>query len=232
LSNETVRPQRREIDRLEREESPEASPFTKTTNALLGAEKLAIVALLIALAIDLLVLFTGLVGAKSLDTRVEAPLDPVLPTDSYRARLYKYVLSSAHAMPVKIARVRYDHAIYLSDFFDKDIREVVRQFLVSNTTRGLVMPHPEEYGVFLLRHGMVDELRVRLAEEQTRGLDLASAQQSLSLAGPQERSAPWRKPTAASGTARSLVSRYLANLQRNATRLFRQNQVPSQGLES
>jgi hypothetical protein len=94
------------------------------------------------------------------------------------------------------------------------------------------MPHPEEYGVFLLRHGMVDELRVRLAEEQTRGQDLTSAQQSLSLAGPQERSAPWRKPTATSGTARSLVSRYLANLQRNATRLFRQNRVPSKGLES
>jgi hypothetical protein len=232
LSNETIRPQRREIDRLEREESPEASPFTKTTNALLAGEKLAIVALLIAITIDILVLFTGLVGAKSTDTRVEAPLDPVQPTDSYRVKLYKFILSSADATPVKIDRVRYDHAIYLNDFSDESLREAVRQFLVTNTTRGLVLPHPQEYGVFLLRHGMVDELRVRLAEEQARSQNTSPALEPLSQAGPPGWGASWRESNSGTGTLRNLVFGYLANLRDNIKRLYRQSRVALKSLQS
>lgn len=171
LPNDTIRPERREIDRLEREENPQASPFTKTTNALLAGEKLAILALAIALAIDLLVFFTGLVGAKSIEATVEAPVDPVLPNDSYNVKLYKYVLGSAHAVRLKVDKVRYEHRVRLSDIRDDGVREAVRQFLSSNTARGLVLPHPQEEGVFLLRYGMAEELRARLAQEGPRAED-------------------------------------------------------------
>jgi hypothetical protein len=227
LSNETIRPQRREIDRLEREESPEASPFTKTTNALLGGEKLAVVALFIAIAIDLLVFFTGLVGAKSIDTRVEAPLDPVLSSDSYRVKLYKYILSCAHAAPVKIARVRYDHSIYLRDFRDEGMREAVRQFLVTNTTRGLVLPHPQGDDIFLLRHGMVDELRVRLAEEQARRQDTSPALEPTRESVSQTWGASCPAPTSSTRNPLKLIFEYLANLLRKAKSLFQNIRMAS-----
>lgn len=56
---------RAEIDRLELEEDPNASAFVKTMNALFGGEKLAYFALAIAISIDALVLFSGLVGAQN-----------------------------------------------------------------------------------------------------------------------------------------------------------------------
>ncbi|WP_026199352.1 ABC transporter permease [Lamprocystis purpurea] len=167
-----TRRERRELDRLKREESPQASPFTKTTNALLAGEKLAIFALLIALAIDLLVLFVGLIGARAVEADVEPPVDPVRPTDSPQVRLYKRVLAATHAVNERIDGARFDHRVVLSDIPEEGgDRELARQFLVGNIAKGLVQPVPRQDPQqdnqdkeFLLRYGTAQRLRTWLAE--------------------------------------------------------------------
>jgi hypothetical protein len=56
---------RNEFDRLVNEEAPNATAFVQTMNAWAGRNKLAYLALAIAIFIDLLVLFSGLIGALS-----------------------------------------------------------------------------------------------------------------------------------------------------------------------
>jgi len=167
-----TRRERRELDRLKREESPEASPFTKTTNALLAGEKLAVFALLIALAIDLLVLFVGLIGARAVEADVEPPVDPVRSTDSPQVRLYKRVLAASHSANERIDGARFDHRVVLSDIPEEGgDRELARQFLVGNIAKGLVQPVPrpdpqedKQDKEFLLRYGTAQRLRTWLAE--------------------------------------------------------------------
>lgn len=65
LPADAVADLRSEIDRLVLEESPSASQFVKTMNAFNSGEKLSYLTLGIAAAIDLLVLFSGLIGATS-----------------------------------------------------------------------------------------------------------------------------------------------------------------------
>ena len=65
LEATTTAPYRTALQQLEREESPDASYFVRTTNAVLAGEKLAVFALVIAVGIDLIVLFLGLIGAEA-----------------------------------------------------------------------------------------------------------------------------------------------------------------------
>jgi len=159
LPGSATRAERRELDRLDREESPQASPFTKTTNALLAGEKLSIFALLIALAIDLLVLFVGLIGARAVEATVEPPVAPVSPTDSPEVKLYKWVLAASHAANLRLEGTRYDHRVVLSGIADEGDRELVRQFLVGSTSKGAVRQVENKEGEFLLRYGVADKLR-------------------------------------------------------------------------
>jgi hypothetical protein len=150
------------MDRLEREESPLASPFTKTTNALLAGEKLAVFALFIAVSIDLLVLFSGLIGAKSIEGAVEAPVAPIAPTDTPRERTYKYVLSYARPQQAKIGGVRYEHRIRPDDIENAEVRREVERFLDGNPKYVVLDTSKAEYH---LRHGFVENVRRLLQEE-------------------------------------------------------------------
>lgn len=65
LPNSAIDDLRGEIDRLVIEEDPDAGDFVRTLNAWNARDKLAFLALAIAVFIDLLVLFSGLIGALS-----------------------------------------------------------------------------------------------------------------------------------------------------------------------
>jgi|GEM_PF-3044383 len=84
------------LTRLEREESPDASYFVKTTNAVLAGEKLAVFALIIAVGIDLIVLLCGLIGARG-DT---VPL-PVGVRHIRRARAKLQILDETLAVAAR-----------------------------------------------------------------------------------------------------------------------------------
>ena len=73
-----------QLDRLERERDDKAHRFVVSMNAFLDGDKLAFLAAGIALAIDLLVLVSGLLGALALRPRA---LDIAIPNEKYRTDL-------------------------------------------------------------------------------------------------------------------------------------------------
>jgi hypothetical protein len=201
LPNEAIRGERREMDRLEREESPQASPFTKTTNALFSLEKLAIFALLIAVSIDLLVLFSGLIGARSFEAAVEEPVAPASPTDPPLVRTYKYLLSYAHAQGNKIHGIRYDHRVRLADIESDEVRKVVQGFLNQNTAGGNVLPEAAK-GEYHLRHGFVEKVRDLL--------ETAEAKQVVPIRGLRDEGARQGAATSPPGPGAGLGSGWVA----------------------
>jgi hypothetical protein len=171
LPIDSIRPERREIERLAQEEGPEAGPFTRAKIALLAGEWQALLALLIAIGLNLLVFISGFIGTRDITTSEETPIDLVLPADPQPDRLYKEVLANARTTHHMIEGEQYDHLIREHDIRGADERKAVRQFLLSNIGQGLVLPHPRESGVYLLRVGLISALLTRLGEFQAGGLE-------------------------------------------------------------
>lgn len=173
LPYKQVRAQREELDRLQREEGPNASEFTKTTNALFAGEKLAIFALVIALVMDLLVLFTGLVGAKSAVARVATGVRPIFPRDSEEVIAIKTLLNRAEPFNGKLDRVHYEGKIDIERIADPAHRELLEPMLVRNTVIGMTRKSTKENepGVYYLRHGAHEQFEEELVKAEARAAD-------------------------------------------------------------
>jgi hypothetical protein len=157
---------REEIARLEREESPQASQFTKTSNALLAGEKLAYFALAIALAMDLLVLFTGIMGARTTRSKLveglNVNLDP-MSHDSPEAMALKALLRHSEMVDDGVKKGRYEAQIDLDDIEPGQGRANAKLALM-----GMLGEYVDEYpgrpGVYLLKLGTQVELRRELKQ--------------------------------------------------------------------
>lgn len=169
-----IRTQRERLDRLAREEGPNASGFTKTINALLAGEQLALVALAIAFAMDALVLFTGLIGAKSASTTFTTKVLEHAKGDDPEVTAIKALLRNMEAFAGKIDGVRYEGQIDLDAMQVERERDLVGQLLRRNAPSGKVLQaaSPEQPNRFLLRWGVLDQL-----EEQLRNSTPAAVQQ-------------------------------------------------------
>jgi len=183
LQSSRIRDLRREIDRLEREENEKASPFTKTSNALVSGEKLALFSLAIAMTIDLLVLFSGLIGAKSVRPKVlgfiegsgrdnvdelftqalDTDLTPY-PTDKPAIRRIKSILRHANAESVEAGGIQYGAKIDLAEIPDPETQLDVKQAMVAFSGKGYAAPDKTAPGIFHVRQGFLDYLRHELAD--------------------------------------------------------------------
>lgn len=161
-----LRDLRNELDRLEREEGPHASEFTQTTNALFAGEKDALFALVIAISIDLLVLFTGLIGAKSASATFATRVHEVDIDDPPDIVAIKTLLKQVNAFSGKLDGVRYEGKIDVSSIGDARDRDLVEQVLVRNVPSGMVRASPEHPTLFHLRYGTLDQLEERLQRLQ------------------------------------------------------------------
>lgn len=186
-----VRAEREELDRLQREEGPNASEFTKTTNALFAGEKLAIFALVIALVMDLLVLFTGLVGAKSATARVATGVRPIFPGDSEDVIAIKTLLNRVEPYEGRLAGVRYEGRIDIGLIPDPKHRELLEPMLVRNTVVGMARRSTKdgERAVYYLRHGAHEQF-----EEELEKAVAHSAQEQVLRQRPGPARQTWHQP--------------------------------------
>jgi len=185
LPNAVIRPLRDEVDRVDREESDKASPFTKVTNALLSREKLAMFSLAIALVIDLLVLFSGLIGARSVrsmlgdyvnktgqvggDVAIDKAMDldyEIYQSDTVAVRRYKMILSNANPESLDLNGVHYSSRVDLGDLPDHRAQMEVKNALAAfeGAGQGYVARDRNDPGVYYLRSGVLDYLRHRLID--------------------------------------------------------------------
>ncbi|MEM7560732.1 MAG: hypothetical protein AAF394_16540, partial [Planctomycetota bacterium] len=186
LPSSQARDLREELNRLIREEDPKASSFTKTSNALWAGEKLAYFALFIASTIDMLVLFCGLIGARSTKPKIaqhlgqqsERQLDEsvfqalsidlkIHPRDSSDTKIIKTMLAGVKTARQFDGENVYDAEIDLSELAP-EFRDVTRNALVTLVSRGLAMADIEHAEVFYLRQGMLDAFREHVAEKAKR----------------------------------------------------------------
>ncbi|MCB2264242.1 MAG: hypothetical protein LGR52_15080 [Candidatus Thiosymbion ectosymbiont of Robbea hypermnestra] len=167
---------REELDRLEREEGPNASEFTRTTNALFAGEKDGYLALVLAIAMDLLVLFTGLIGAKSATATFAIRVLEVERQDDPEVATIKTLLKYLDPFDQKIDGVRYEAKIDLDRIPDPRIRDSIGSLLVRNRSTGLVLVSPENPERYFLRYGAQEQLETQLEKRrQTTGEPVSRA---------------------------------------------------------
>ena len=157
------------LDRLKRERGPNASPFTKTTNALLSFEKDGLLALILAISIDLLVLFTGLIGARSATAMITVVHLGESRRDSPIVASVKMLLRNLKQLNERIDGTLYESYIDLNEIDDEHARDQVRPLLTTNTKSGLIYAPLDQPGIFLLRHGaqsQFEDLLEKKMEEQ------------------------------------------------------------------
>lgn len=164
-----IRAQRDELDRLEREEGANASEFVKTTNALFAGEKLAWFALVIALAMDLLVLFTGLIGAKSATGVFKVSSLEPNRADPPEVAAIKCLLRHRQGFADKINGVRYEGMVDLRTIDSARERELVRWVLVDNVDSGMVLPSADNQSQYYLRHDARNQFDEILSSQRTFG---------------------------------------------------------------
>lgn len=167
-----IRAEREELDRLKREEGANASPFTRTINALFAGEKLAFFALIIALSMDLLVLFTGLIGAKSATATFTTRVLEPERTDDPQQLAIKALINSVDAFVGNIDGVRYVGKVDLESIRAGRERDLVGQLLRRNAAKGMVLAakEDEQSNLFYLRWDALEQL-----EEQLRKRDQQAA---------------------------------------------------------
>jgi len=189
LPSRQIKPLRNEIARLEREESPNASKFTKTANAIMAGEKLAWFALLLAVSIDAIVLFSGLIGANTVRSKLSRHIGTqsdrlaeenifraldidltVLEDDAPRIRVIKRILHVVDATPkpYTINNVLYDAEINLNNITDPQSQKDVKQSLVAFSGKGYALPDQTQVNLFYFQKGFLDALRHELQEQQSR----------------------------------------------------------------
>ncbi len=161
-----VRDLREVLDRLEREEGPNASEFTKTLNALFAGEKDGMLALVLAVSMDLLVLFTGLIGAKSATATFATMVLQVDRDDDPEVATIKNLLRHLDPFDQKIGGSRYVAKIDLEDVDDLYTRDLIAPLLVRNTMTGLVLASSEKPGMYFLRHDAREQLEEQLEKRQ------------------------------------------------------------------
>lgn len=169
LAFKQVRAQREELDRLQREEGPNASEFTKTTNALFAGEKLAWFALIIALAMDLLVLFTGLIGARSATSTFATRVLEPTRGDEPAVIAIKTLLRHLAPFSEKRDGVLYQGQIDLDEIPGERERGLVAQLLKRNTASGMARQSDTLPSVFLLRYGALEQLEAQLDKRARQG---------------------------------------------------------------
>lgn len=162
LPFEQLRGERGELDRLQREEGPHASEFTRTTNALFAGEKLAVFSLVLALSIDLLVLFTGLIGAKSARTTFAIRVFEPRHDDDPRVFAIKALLRHLAPYTARIGGVLYQGRIDLDRIHDPREQALIGQLLRRNSASGMTRPVGDNETTFLLRYGALEQLEEQL----------------------------------------------------------------------
>ncbi|TVQ85351.1 MAG: hypothetical protein EA400_15795 [Chromatiaceae bacterium] len=163
-----LRGERGELDRLQREEGPHASEFTRTTNALFAGEKLAVFSLVLALSMDLLVLFTGLIGAKSARTTFAIRVLEPRHDDDPRVFAIKALLRHLAPFTARIDGVLYQGQIDLDRIHNPRERDLIGQLLKRNSASGMTRPVADDESAFLLRYGALEQLEEQL-DRHTRG---------------------------------------------------------------
>ncbi|MCI4662821.1 MAG: hypothetical protein MRY63_13500 [Neomegalonema sp.] len=167
---------RGEIDRLVLEEDPKASRFVKTVNAFWGGEKLAYFALGIAAAIDLLVLFSGLIGAMStsnsllhhLGVRANKQKEETLRRllrgtsdgQAEKAALYanKAILDNVQAIN-EPTRPDLRAQLNLTQIDNSAFRARAREIMLFFYKEDRTEPAPDNPEVFYIKDGVLDLLR-------------------------------------------------------------------------
>ncbi|MBF0189234.1 MAG: hypothetical protein HQL50_15025 [Magnetococcales bacterium] len=192
LPSDSVGYLRDELHRLIREESPNASPFVKTANALLAGDKLALFALGIALIIDLLVLFCGLIGAgtqisklqmqrapdtdikreRNLMKALDVDLEP-REEDSGLTVAFKFILSHAKPYRCMVENQECDEVLDLQAI-DNDLPLEIYNAINILYKSKLIVPDPESpdslyYLSTSARPFITDILEEAVAKEYTAG---------------------------------------------------------------
>ncbi|MEO1120038.1 MAG: hypothetical protein AAFW88_02130 [Pseudomonadota bacterium] len=179
---------RGEIDRLVLEEDPNASQFVKTVNAFTGGEKLSYFALFIAAAIDVLVLFSGLIGALSTTNSISRHLRPQSdrqreenvsralglslephPSDPPHVGRARATLHHAHPFgPQEVmlegATFVVDSYIDLSEIHDAGEQKAAKDLINSIMSDGMAATDPEEPSRYYIRKGFLSFLREQVFE--------------------------------------------------------------------
>lgn len=177
---------RGEIARLELEEAPDASAFIKTVNAWKAGDKLAYFALAIALFIDLLVLFSGLIGAMSgaaamsehfgwrfsrrktdnLRRALNLRLDADSAGDPQQWTTRAILRNAAPYLGDDKTLRGYSAEIDLDALDDPKLKGAIRQVMLGLYDDKLVRPDPERPGLhFFLKANVLDALRHHLVED-------------------------------------------------------------------
>ncbi len=189
---------RAEITRLVDEEDPNASQFVKTVNGFSAGDKLNYLALGIALFIDLLVLFSGLIGALSASDSISRHFGRHFTrtqADNF-IRALEFRIQGDETMPVARALMKHmkpyiaekkgfwqrsdDSLIARVDISDAaydEERAVMLQFLLEQYAQGHAVIDEDTSDtargryIFLLRKPVIDAVRdlyLRKAEDQVR----------------------------------------------------------------
>jgi hypothetical protein len=195
----------RKLDRIALEYSGTAHPFERNLNAIVRLNKLAILAAILALLVDVLVFFTGLYAAKQ-TVGVLSDNDPVSRNDHERAVHWalgattyvhgssleadgedeatlkaKVFLSHIEPFPYRTGQVEdpgYWHAIRLESIKDERDKRLCTD--VINAYRGFVKTGPENSS-YLIRDVMYKHI-TRLIYEWERGYKHASGEAGSTLA--------------------------------------------------
>jgi hypothetical protein len=117
---------------------------------------------------DLLVLFTGLIGAKSATKAIKTEILEAKRGDDAEVLAMKALLRNVQPFNEKVEGVLYEGQVDLAGLTDRD-RDLAGQLLRRNSASGMVLAAPGREDAFLLRHGMIERLEEQLDRAQGGG---------------------------------------------------------------
>jgi len=168
LPTNILRPLRNEISRLVREEDPKSSGFTKTSNAMAAGEKLAWYALILAFIIDILILFSGLMGAKSAKSDEEEDIDiafeidlKIHSNDNHKIKIKKYLLKYSESIAGNIE----EKSIDLDSIEKTNIRDGIKILLDVYVGNKSAKRISDSNNIFYINESVFTQVRKKLNKE-------------------------------------------------------------------
>ena len=165
-----------DINALERERDDQAHRFVVTYNAFLDGNKLAFLALGIAVAVDILVLASGLLGATAIrssfagrglrndlsaserELLVETALMPDVARNARRA-VAEFNPTTRRELGLS---AHWTHELNIDRVVDKNLKSVLRRLMNAGMTIGAVSPEPRRSGTYRVNVSLIEFL-IKLA---------------------------------------------------------------------
>ncbi len=184
------------INGLERERDDKAHRFVVTTNAFFDGNKLAYLALVIASAIDMLVLASGFIGATAIRSPLAGRSFNPAQSPSQReaiiiAALLPDIAGNARAtlattIPAAVTGYQLDqrwtHEIALDEIADHQLCESARKLVSACAAIGAARPHPDRAGVHLITSEIIEFLANQSQQATLTGTELTRLKRTISQA--------------------------------------------------